>query len=168
MFHRLVRNIKKLMGKIPLVRSRIGTFATALFLIRESQRNPFGHNLEERWQEFYKNNAEFITEVYSIFEEQKQELNEQTTTSAIQIADKPLDFRHATDEFMGMKVFSVDTNRFMQSRYGKKKKDRYSRYVGTDEIGEQIRVYGRANPKKGIVLRDNQTDAMIVLRYPKN
>jgi len=34
-FTRLVWNIKKILNKVPLVRSKLGTFATALYLIRE-------------------------------------------------------------------------------------------------------------------------------------
>lgn len=169
MFHRLVRNMKKLISRIPFVGSKLGTFATALFLIRESQRNPFASEkmLEERFREYWKNNATFIVECYNMYTKESKILNETTTTSGIQITNKPMDFRHATDEFMGMKVFSVNTERFMKSRHGKRKHDRYERYVGNDEIGEEIRLYGRANPKKGIILRDSQTDAMIILKRPQ-
>ena len=35
LLHRLVFNCKRIMGKIPFVRSQLGTYATALFLLKE-------------------------------------------------------------------------------------------------------------------------------------
>lgn len=37
LFHRLVFNIKRIMSRIPFVKSKLGTLATALFLIREAK-----------------------------------------------------------------------------------------------------------------------------------
>lgn len=68
-------------------------------------------------------------------------------------------------KFAGHEVFEVDTHRFMECRMGKAKYHRYSKYVGTDEIGEAIRQYGRNNPKKPIIIQDNKTSAMIYLKY---
>lgn len=36
LLHRLVFNLKRIMNKIPLVRSKLGTYATALFLLKQS------------------------------------------------------------------------------------------------------------------------------------
>ena len=35
LLHRLVFNCKRIMSKIPLVRTKLGTYATALFLLKE-------------------------------------------------------------------------------------------------------------------------------------
>jgi len=66
--------------------------------------------------------------------------------------------------FAGCKVFDVDTNTFMQARYGKGKRDRYSKYVGSGDVGEEIRQYGRKNPRENVVLRDRSNGAMLYLR----
>ena len=89
----------------------------------------------------------------------------QTTTAQVALSKFPLTFE-PKDKFMGMKVFDVDTDRYMKSRLGKKKYTRYSRYVGEDEVGETIRAYGRKYPKEGIILRDVTTSQMIFLRRP--
>ena len=68
----------------------------------------------------------------------------------------------------GTEVFEVDPNVFMKARFGKKKYARYEHYVGNDEIGEEIRQYGRANPDKSIILQDSLTGAMLYLKYGKN
>lgn len=166
MFHKLARNIKRLVNKIPFGSTILGSFAAAMFLLREAHMNPFGRHLEERWQDFIENDQKFINEAYEVFESQ-QELQEQTTTAAVQGADFPLDVTYKPDKFMGMKVFDVDTQRYMKSKDGKKKYTKYSRYVGDDEIGEEIRQYGRQYPKSGIILRDSKSGSMIFLRKPQ-
>ena len=170
MFHRLVRNVKKLVTKLPAGRSFLVNFAAALFLIREYKENPYGHDLQERFEDFWENNREFINEAY--FEYNSQLLSEEvgTTTTAVQIVDKPMKKKKDDDEleeyFMGSRVFSVNTESFMKSRYGKKKYTKYERYVGSDENGMKIREYGRSNPKSGIILKDSTTGTMLFLRRP--
>lgn len=66
--------------------------------------------------------------------------------------------------FAGCKIFDVDTDTFMQARYGKGKRERYKRFVGAGDVGEEIREYGRKNPKENIVLRDRSNGSMIYLR----
>ena len=68
-------------------------------------------------------------------------------------------------KFAGARVFEVNTDVFLRARFGKKKYARYDNYVGNDEIGEEIRQYGRANPDEPIVLQDNTTGAMLYLKY---
>ena len=170
-FHRFVRNIKRLIGMIPFGKSIIGSVAASLFLIREYQDHPFDSDkdtLLERFNEFWEENEEFITELYEVYQDDFDNLlteEAQTTTAQVAISKYPLTFE-PKDRFMGMKVFDVDTERYMKSRLGKKKYTRYSRYVGEDEVGENIRAFGRKYPKEGILLRDVSTNHMIFLRRP--
>ena len=160
MFHRFVRNIKRIIGFIPFGKTIIGSLAASLFLLREYQEHPF----DNVWEE----NEEFITELYEVYEDDFNNLlteEAQTTTAQVALSKFPLTFE-PKDKFMGMKVFDVDTDRYMKSRLGKKKYTRYSRYVGEDEVGETIRAYGRKYPKEGIILRDVTTSQMIFLRRP--
>ena len=64
-------------------------------------------------------------------------------------------------------VFVVDSDRYMKSRFGKKKYRPYEECVGDDEIGCAIREYGLKNPNKPIIIEDETTGAMIFLRYGK-
>ena len=170
-FHRFVRNIKRIIGFIPFGKSIIGSLAASLFLIREYQEYPFDNNqraLVERFNKFWEENEEFITELYEVYEDDFNNLlteEAQTTTAQVALSKFPITFE-PKDKFMGMKVFDVDTDRYMKSRLGKKKYTRYSRYVGEDEVGETIRAYGRKYPKEGIILRDVTTSQMIFLRRP--
>ena len=170
-FHRFVRNIKRIIGFIPFGKSIIGSVAASLFLIREYQDHPFDSDkdtLLERFNEFWEENEEFITELYEVYHDDFDNLlteEAQTTTAQVAVSKFPINFE-PKDRFMGMKVFDVDTERYMKSRLGKKKYTRYSRYVGEDEVGENIRAFGRKYPKEGILLRDVSTNHMIFLRRP--
>ena len=122
----------------------------------------------ERFNKFWEENEEFITELYEVYEDDFNNLlteEAQTTTAQVALSKFPITFE-PKDKFMGMKVFDVDTDRYMKSRLGKKKYTRYSRYVGEDEVGETIRAFGRKYPKDGIILRDVSTSQMIFLRRP--
>ena len=66
--------------------------------------------------------------------------------------------------FANTRVYTVDSERFYKSVQGKAKYHKYDKYVGSDEVGESIRQYGRSNPNKSIILKDAKTGSMIYLR----
>lgn len=67
------------------------------------------------------------------------------------------------ETFAGAPVFEVPMDKWMASRFGKKRYHRYSRYVGNDPIGETIRQHGRKS-KEDIILKDQTTGVMTYLR----
>ena len=166
LFHRLARNVKKMLRLIPFGRTILGSFAASMFLIREMHENPLGRNLQERFETYLVENEEFLNDLYEVFEPGLEELNENVTTAAVQTPSFPIDVPYRPKKFMGMRVFDVPTERYVKSKNGKRKYTRYERYVGSDEVGEEIRQYGRQNPKSGIILRDEKSGSMIFLRKP--
>ena len=68
-------------------------------------------------------------------------------------------------KFAGMDVFAVNPSLYSKSRQGKKKYDRYSRYVGEDDAGNYIRAFARKYPKKPIIVMDSDTGCMQFLRH---
>ena len=64
------------------------------------------------------------------------------------------------ETFAGAPVFEVDTDKWMKSRFGKNRYHRYSKYVGEDDKGEEIRQHGRTKRKEDIILKDQATGAM--------
>ena len=72
----------------------------------------------------------------------------------------------ASDTFAGGDVMDVDLSRVMNAMNPKKPWERFSKYVGIDEVGENIRSHARtrANWKKDIILRDAKTGIMTYLR----
>lgn len=63
------------------------------------------------------------------------------------------------------RVFNVDSGTFNKAKYGKKRFDRYNKYVGDAELGDHIREYGRRNPKMPVILKDEKTGQLCFLRY---
>ena len=68
-------------------------------------------------------------------------------------------------KFAGMDVFAINPSLYPKSRQGKKKYDRYSRYVGEDDAGNYIRAFARKYPKKPIIVMDSDTGCMQFLRH---
>jgi len=73
----------------------------------------------------------------------------------------------ASDTFAGGDVMDVDLARVLSAMAPKKPWERFSKYVGVDEVGENIRVHARKNWKKNIILRDAKTGIMTYLRRRK-
>ena len=135
----LIWNIKKLMGKIPGGKSRLASYAAALWLIKEQQD---GYKITEE---------ELELQFFDMFEK---------------MYNNDLEFDSRTlKKFGGIDVFALDPTHFQKSRFGKKKYTRYSGYVGEDEAGEYIRVFARKYPKKPIIVMDSQSGCMQYLRH---
>ena len=73
----------------------------------------------------------------------------------------------ASDTFAGGDVMDVDLERVLNAMAPKKPWERFSKYVGIDEVGENIRLHARKNWKKNIILRDAKTGIMTYLRRRK-
>jgi len=74
------------------------------------------------------------------------------------------DYKPSDEKFAGATVFEVDMDRVMNVKGPKHPRHRYSKYVGTDEIGETIRQHGRKRGSGDIVLKDQKTAVMTYLR----
>ena len=68
------------------------------------------------------------------------------------------------DTFAGAPVFEVDMGAIMATKNPKNRYHRYSRYVGTDEVGEAIRKHGRKQRGGEMVLKDRASAVMTYLR----
>ena len=173
----LIWNIKKLMGKIPGGKSRLASYAAALWLIKEQQD---GYKITEeelelqffdQFEKMYNNDLVFDSATLKKFEDI---LNEDSPTTAmgggnIAVRGIPLLKKPpkglVMKRFGGIDVFALDPAYFHKSRLGKKKYTRYSGYVGEDEAGDYIRAFARKYPKKPIIVMDSQTGCMQYLRH---
>lgn len=149
-FDVLMIKLKKLLAMVPGGKTRLASYAAALWLIKE-EKNLTEENIEE---EFYKFRM----------------LNEDAPANVVGgvaglTGDPPAPKKIMMRRFANSDVFVVDTKRYMNARFGKKKYLKYEKYVGNDEIGNAIREYGRKYPKKPIILQDELTGAMMFLRY---
>tara|TARA_B100002019_G_scaffold172742_1_gene149297 strand:+ start:987 stop:1694 length:708 start_codon:yes stop_codon:yes gene_type:complete len=169
----LIWNIKKLLGKVPGGQSRIASYAAALFLIKEQSGDykvtdeELENQFFDRFEELYDNDKLHFNETIL----RKVELDEDaptTVTGGIAMRDMPLGKPPkglVMKKFAGVDVFAVDPNVFMRSRLGKKKFDRYKKYVGEDEVGNYIRMFARKNPKAPIIVMDSSSGCMQFLRH---
>ena len=171
----LIWNIKKLLGKVPGGQSRIASYAAALFLIKE-QHGDYKITDEELENQFFDKFEEMYNNDNLLFDEKtlrkvETALNEEvpsTVSGNVAMRDMKLGKPPkglVMKRFGGVDVFAVDPNIYMKSRFGKKKFDRYKKYVGEDEVGEYIRMFARKNPKKPIILMDTSTGCMQFLRH---
>ena len=225
----LIWNLKKILGKIPLGKSKLASYAAALWLIKEQDNGKIFVNEKELEAQFFdyfeklendeltestydnvsdkmvigilqaydeeqESHSKFLTlaNMYTglskkyiqeefltmtlpfnetINEEFEQFLNEDApvtavagvATTGIPLGTPPKGL--VMKKFAGMDVFSVNPSLYPKSRHGKKRYDRYSRYVGEDEAGNYIRAYARKYPKKPIIVMDSDTGCMQFLRH---
>ena len=173
----LIWNIKKLMGKIPGGKSRLASYAAALYLIKE-QSDGYKITEEElelqffdQFEKMYNNDLEFDSRTLRKFENILSEELPTTNMGSgnVAIRDLPLLSKPPKGvvmrRFGGIDVFALDPKQFQKSRLGKKKYTRYSKYVGEDEAGQYIRAFARKYPKKPIIVMDSQSGCMKYLRH---
>jgi len=173
----LIWNIKKLMGKIPGGKSRLASYAAALWLIKEQQD---GYKITEEelelqffdmFERMYNNDLEFDSATLKKFEDVLYEDSPTTAMGGGNIATRGIPLLKkppkglVMKKFGGIDVFAFDPTYFQKSRLGKKKYTRYSGYVGEDEAGEYIRAFARKYPKKSIIVMDSSTGCMQYLRH---
>ena len=173
----LIWNIKKLMGKIPGGKSRLASYAAALWLIKEQQD---GYKITEKelelqffdmFEKMYNNDLEFDSATLKKFEDVLYEDSPTTAMGGGNIAVRGIPLLKKPPKglvmkrFGGIDVFALDPAYFHKSRLGKKKYTRYSGYVGEDEAGEYIRAFARKYPKKPIIVMDSSTGCMQYLKH---
>jgi hypothetical protein len=152
-FDVLMIKLKKLLATVPGGKTRLASYAAALWLIKE-EKNLTEENIEEEYHKF-------------------RMLNEDAPTNVVGgvaglTGDPPVPKKVMMRRFANSDVFVVDTKRYMNARLGKRKYLKYEKYVGSDEVGNAIREYGRKYPKKPIILQDELTGAMMFLRYGRS
>lgn len=153
-FHILALNLRKIIEKFPFGKSSIARYSAAVKLLQE-EISPLvkNQNLIE------ENLLEFLGEEVELYQNLSEESGIlENFTSGIEMGDKPL------GKFAGAIVFDCDPKRFMDCKMGKPKYHKYQYYVGDDELGEEIRQYGRKYPKHPIILRNSVDGSMLYLR----
>lgn len=181
----LIFNLKKILAKVPGGGSKFATFAAALFLIKEEKS--IKHYLDVKYlednfnlflHECKKNSNEVEILIEDFQKNEKYLVENGLSVGGGHIAGLGVENpnipnqaeppgRKKRKKFAGATVFEVDTNRYMNARLGKKKYVKYEKYVGNDEVGEEIRKFARENPKDAIILQDSTSGYMMYLRYKK-
>ncbi len=158
-FDLLILKLKRVLEKLPFGKTRLASYAAALFLLKE-EKNIKEETLEEQFLDYY-NDKSYLTEDAPV-----------NSVGGGNIAgangDPPKPTKVMMRRFANHDVFVVDGKKFSDARFGKKKYLKYEKYVGNDEVGNAIRTYGRKYPKKAIILQDELTGAMTFLRHGRS
>ena len=120
LLHRLVFNCKRIMQKIPIVRTRLGTYATALFLLKEKyniDNLPEGEInqflMENKMVSFDNNISEEVIGFGSMLPMGEYKLKDQVTADDEEVDAQPGDIVSAledtppSDRILGVDVFPV-------------------------------------------------------------
>ena len=120
LLHRLVFNLKRIMMKIPLVRSQLGTYATALFLLKENykiENLPEGEInqflIENKLVSFDNNISEEVIGFGNMLPMGDYKLKDQVTADDDEVDAQPGDRVSAledtppSDRILGVDVFPV-------------------------------------------------------------
>ena len=120
LLHRLVFNLKRIMQKIPFVRSQLGTYATALFLLKEHykiENLPEGeiskYLLENNLIDLNNNISEEVVGFGNMLPMGEYKLKDQVTGDDEEIDAQPGDIVNAledtppSDTILGVDVFPV-------------------------------------------------------------
>ncbi len=158
-FDLLILKLKRVLEKLPFGKTRLASYAAALFLLKE-EKNIKENTLEEQFLDYY-NGKTYLTETV------KEDIAN-VTGGIAGLDGNPPASKSFLRRFAKNDVFVVDTERFNKARIGKKKYLKYEKYVGNDEVGNAIRDYGRKYPKKPIILQDELTGAMTFLRHGRS
>jgi hypothetical protein len=179
-FNRLVHKIKESIDLSPLPNKTIHRYTAALFLVHEgTSRIKTLSNMEPtslltiimgpRSDQYLRSAAS----IYESIKFYKEDAGAAPTMSAgsgqvagIGVGPQGEPGVYRPKQFAGCKVFEVNYTTFQKCLHGKVRYEQYKKYVGNDNIGEEIRLYGRKNPKKGIILMDELTGSMLYLRRP--
>ena len=91
-----------------------------------------------------------------------------TDTSQDQLEPKSFNITKKTRKtFAGKVVFPVQPDTYYKALLGKRKYEHYEKYLEGCEIADEIRDYGRKYWDQSIILQNEQTGAMLYLKYGK-
>jgi len=186
-FDLLILKLKKLLGQLPFGKTKLASYAAALWFLKEEKRLTeenleeefFKMQLNEGWSKKYKQSIDcdnpkgFSQRAHCAGRLKKEDIaNVAGSGNVAGLTGDPPVGKEAQKKYLkrfaNNDVFVVDTARYNKARLGKRKYTKYEKYVGNDEIGNAIREYGRKYPKKPIILQDGENGPMIFLRRGRN
>ena len=172
LLHRLVFRLRGLIEKIPFVKSRLANYAAALLLIREKIVKE-----EEFWE-----TDDVLLEKLDAAEHRpgfylaEQEIRKHwedaaanATGSAVAGTGEDSDTVVVKKKKRKTAIFKVTPEVFSRFAKGKKKFERWSKYLNTeDEAEASIYSFARKNPDGMIILQCDETGAQKGIRYNPN
>ena len=172
LLHRLVFRLRGLIEKIPFVKSRLANYAAALILIREKivKEEEFFETDDVLLEKL--DHAEHRPGFYLAEQEIRKHWEDaaaNATGSAVAGTGEDSDTVVVKKKKRKTAVFRVTPEVFKRFSKGKKKFERWSKYLNTeDEAEASIYSFARKNPDGMIILQCDETGAQKGIRYNPN
>lgn len=169
MLHRLVFRLKKIMSKIPIINTRLGTLAAAYFLVKECLENDRSIvTLEEDYVDLLRKMQQadiLLVDEYLLVEEFLQTLNEDgegglpaNHTGAGVKTDEPIVRKKKFGKF------TVKPPIFARFQPGKKSSGLKEKFgIGDDE--DEIYEFAKNNPNSVVMLENSETKETKVISF---
>jgi len=161
LLHRLIFNLKRLLGKIPGGKSQIASYVAAFALIRESEFDENTSRILKLCLIEYVNSIEFkkVDELL-LTEEFANSIG--PMSSGGEISNFAGLGKTPPSKFGGFSVYPVTFNTYVKLMKGKKKYARWKNYMSSEEA-KDVRKYIKSNPKKNVVIQDDTYGSMMIL-----
>ena len=172
LLHRLVFRLRGLIEKIPFVKSRLANYAAALILIREKivKEEEFFETDDVLLEKL--DHAEHRPGFYLAEQEIRKHWEDaaaNATGSAVAGKGEDSDTDVVKKKKRKTAVFRVTPEVFKRFSKGKKKFERWSKYLNTEDDAEaSIYSFARKNPDGMIILQCDETGAQKGIRYNPN
>ena len=172
LLHRLVFRLRGLIEKIPFVKSRLANYAAALILIREKivKEEEFFETDDVLLEKL--DHAEHRPGFYLAEQEIRKHWEDaaaNATGSAVAGTGEDSDTGVVKKKKRKTAVFRVTPEEFKRFSKGKKKFERWSKYLNTEDDAEaSIYSFARKNPDGMIILQCDETGAQKGIRYNPN
>jgi hypothetical protein len=156
-FHKIIFNLKRILAKFPGGSSKIATYAAAMALLKEN---------DEGLKDSDVILMESLLIDYINLQEEKNHnsiLTEEIANTASPAALAGYNEAPWKPKFAGMRVFKVKPDAYNKFLKGKKKNSHWEPFLRREDASD-IREYVKRNPKKKIVLQDEQYGTMFILQ----
>ena len=178
--HRLVFNLKRLIGKLPGGKSMIASLAAAYFLIKEGVEQGDLNNLEERFNDLMEKNIVLVEE--QILVEKFLMLMEDAVAApansmgngGVALKDNPMVLKKRNNwkdlpKAFGVTTFEVSDHAFMGFKKAKVKGARWDEHMTPSEEDkdtyDKIRQFSRTYSKKPIAIKRRNYEQYTMIKH---
>ena len=169
-FHQIGWNLKRILNKIPGTKSRFGSFAAALFLLKEETEGQYSDwNLVENYiMEYATEEGLLLTEdipANNASSGQVAGLGDEPPVKKLKGVTGDIQRRQQVKEqyetFAGARVFDVSEEEYMKCNYGRKKHERWNKKLKMETLDRSdIKKFAHRNPTKSVIVRNEKTGEM--------
>jgi len=167
-FHQIGWNLKRILDKVPGGKSRFGSFAAALFLLKEETKGKYSdwNLVEQHIMEYAQEEGILLTEdvpANNAGGGQVAGLGDEPPVKKGMTGDvqRRKQVKEGYESFAGARVFDVTEDEYMQCNYGRTKHERWNRKLKMEDVGrEDIKKFAHRNPSKSVIVRNEKTGEM--------